>query len=239
MVVLYVLGKGSQFNNEELRYSLRSLEKYGKNITRVVVVGEDPGFLSDKVEFHKRPEAKGHIPWRITDKVLFAIEKAKIRGNFLLIADDVFLTRETDMKAIPYEYRGYLNRRSTHPDQRYFQTLLEACYWLQKSGCSILDYEMHKPFLFNAKKFLKLAHAWEHSRSSTFGMVLQSVYGNYFEVGGVRAHDVNLKHLNRDSDFEVLNNSYCISCTDMSWERGFKDWLEKEFPQPSIFEITE
>jgi len=238
MNILYVLGKGSPYNNDELRYSLRSLERFGKNIGRVIVVGEDPGFLSKEVEFYRKPEVKGHIPHRITNKVLYAIDKAGLDGDFLLIADDVFFTKETDLAAIPYEYKGYLRQRMTHPDQRYFQTVLEAAHWLEKSNCPTLDYEMHKPFLFNGKQFLKLKHAWKHSKDTTFGMVLQSVYGNYFNVGGTRVPDVKIKHLNRPSDFEVVKENYCITCGDGSWLRGIEDWCKQQFPNPCKYEIS-
>ena len=51
MDILYCLGEGSKWNNNELRYSLRSLEKFGKNVGNIYVVGYDPGILSDKVTF--------------------------------------------------------------------------------------------------------------------------------------------------------------------------------------------
>lgn len=238
MDVLYVLGKGSPYNNDELRYSLRTLEAHGQNIGRVIIVGEDPGFLSDQVEFYRKPEVKGHIPHRITTKVLYAIEKANLTGDFLLIADDVFFVKDTDLENIPYEYKSDLRTRLTHPDARYFQTVLEAAHWLEKNDCSILDYEMHKPFLFNGKKFLKLKKAWKHSKDSTFGMVLQSVYGNYYKVGGTLAPDVKLKHLTQIKDYELLINNYCFSCGDGSWLKGIETWLKKQYPNPSKYEVS-
>ena len=44
MDIVYILGNGSKFNNEEIRYSLRSLEKF-VNFDRVFIVGECPKFL--------------------------------------------------------------------------------------------------------------------------------------------------------------------------------------------------
>lgn len=43
MDILYIVGKGrSLCDNKELRYSLRSLAKYGKNIDRIFVAGYCP-----------------------------------------------------------------------------------------------------------------------------------------------------------------------------------------------------
>ena len=54
--ILYIVGTGSHWNNYELRYSLRTLEKYGKNIGRVFVSGANPGFLSDKIIYINIPD---------------------------------------------------------------------------------------------------------------------------------------------------------------------------------------
>ena len=54
--VLYIVGTGSHWNNYELRYSLRTLEKYGKNIGRVFVSGFNPVFLSNEVIFTSIPD---------------------------------------------------------------------------------------------------------------------------------------------------------------------------------------
>ena len=50
MDILYVIGRGSQKNNLELRMSLRSICKYGKNIGKVIVAGTPPKWLSDEAE---------------------------------------------------------------------------------------------------------------------------------------------------------------------------------------------
>ena len=48
MDILYVVGTGSKWDNNELRYSLRSIDKYGINIDRVFIVGTKPDFCDGK-----------------------------------------------------------------------------------------------------------------------------------------------------------------------------------------------
>lgn len=76
MDVLYILGSGSPFNNDELRYSLRSLEKNGVNVSRVIVVGENPGFLSENVEYYHVKEFSGNKEYRIGKKSNGPVKKA-------------------------------------------------------------------------------------------------------------------------------------------------------------------
>ena len=49
MDIVYIIGKGSKWNNQELKYSLRSIAKYGINIGKVFIVGYKPNFVSDEV----------------------------------------------------------------------------------------------------------------------------------------------------------------------------------------------
>jgi len=50
MDIVYLMGEGySKCNYNELRYSLRSIDKYGKNVDRVYVIGYCPEWLSDEI----------------------------------------------------------------------------------------------------------------------------------------------------------------------------------------------
>ena len=46
--VFYVLGSGSKWQNNEIRYSLRTLEKYGHNVGQVYIVGQRPSFIPNQ-----------------------------------------------------------------------------------------------------------------------------------------------------------------------------------------------
>jgi hypothetical protein len=45
MDILYYIGSGSRHNNDELRYSLRSLDAHCKDVDKVWIVGNKPRFL--------------------------------------------------------------------------------------------------------------------------------------------------------------------------------------------------
>ena len=45
--VLYVIGNGSVADNNELRYSLRCLDRHGKNVGRVIISGDIPDFVAE------------------------------------------------------------------------------------------------------------------------------------------------------------------------------------------------
>ena len=53
---LYVLGSGSEYNNLELRLSLRSIDKYAHNLGRVFIVGEKPDWIKNVIHIPVKDE---------------------------------------------------------------------------------------------------------------------------------------------------------------------------------------
>ena len=99
MDVLYVVGKGSTHDNAELRWSLRSLEAFGRNLGRVVVAGYPPEWLSDEVVKVPVPDvpvaAYKHV--NIMNCILECCRTKAVTGEFLYSSDDHFLCREVDL----------------------------------------------------------------------------------------------------------------------------------------------
>ena len=73
--VVYVLGTGSNWDNNEIRFSLRSLAKNLKGMGRVFVVGERPAFLQNvihipaKDEFNPNVNADGNIILKVLARI--------------------------------------------------------------------------------------------------------------------------------------------------------------------------
>lgn len=144
--VLYTLGPAecsAGGANRELRWSLRSLAKYGLGVGRVIVVGYPPDWLSDEVVRFpvERPAGlrKDAVIWH---NVMAAIDSGVVSGRFLLSSDDHFLTRPFDLPSTPLWQR----RSATIPDyascrggedyrlvmDQTRRTLLRYGYWIAK-----------------------------------------------------------------------------------------------------------
>jgi hypothetical protein len=92
MDVVYILGTGSLVNNLELKYSIRSLEKYMRDLRRVYVVGEEcPHLPNVEHVFMQDPTKEG---WKNAYlKIKRACELQELSSEFLLMNDDFFLTK--------------------------------------------------------------------------------------------------------------------------------------------------
>lgn len=132
MDILYFLKKGgSKCEDFELRCSLRSVEKFGKNVGRVFVVGYCPDWLSEeviKIPYEVNPDGKKHKNLHL--QLLYAIRNSDIgindNGEFLISMDDHFYIKPTDFHNYPF----YVKKKS-FPDKveedstyKYYDNLL-------------------------------------------------------------------------------------------------------------------
>jgi len=235
MDVLYILGDGSQCDNEELKYSLRSLERHLKNIDRVIVVGENPNFLSDKVEYHYIKEAKGNKEYRIASKIYKACELGIVKGDFLFMNDDFFFTKEVDVIKYPYYHKGCLSLGS--PNKFYKASLMATYNYLKTKELKTLHFDVHTPIIYNAEKFLAIKEDIYKSMINPFGFVVKSLYSNIYGILGEEYEDVKLGKFT-ERIMERVKSTNVISCYD----GGFKDWLhdylKETYKQKSIYEAS-
>lgn len=117
MDILYIVGKQSFSNHSELRFSLRSIEKYGKNVDRVFVSGYVPEFCSDNVV--KIPFTQTHGSLKAANRlenIEYIVNNTDISEEFLLSSDDHFYCQEVDFDNYPYYHSGLISNMNGDGD---------------------------------------------------------------------------------------------------------------------------
>ena len=176
MDILYIIGENcSKCNYNELRYSLRSIEKYGKNIDRVFVAGYCPDFLSDKVikvpceQPYKYNEKENELS--LTEKhcnilytILYTIDHTDISEEFLVSMDDHIYIKNADFDNYPFYVKIYGDKNELPEEQKkqsaYKRFLSKTRKVCEEQGVSIayscLHRNMHhsRIFLNECREFL-------------------------------------------------------------------------------------
>lgn len=177
MDVLYYIGSGSMRHNIELRLSLRSIEKFGKNIDRVFIVGNKPEFIKNVEYIWVENEYEW---WRNAfEKTKVAI-KAGISDDFLLMNDDFFMLKDFDAETYPFYHRGEI---PTDTNREYTRVLANTRKILEKEGYKTKHFGMHCPIRINGKKYLELEKYMKEPVS------VRCLYGNIFVKGARQAKD--------------------------------------------------
>ncbi len=110
--LVYVLGRGSKFNNLEIKISITSMLKFCSHwIGNIYIVGENPRIRNPKVTHIYAPDiTRNNKDANIIHKLLVAIEKVpKLSDNFLFCSDDILVTKKSNWEDFApryvFEYR--------------------------------------------------------------------------------------------------------------------------------------
>lgn len=178
--VVYVLGSGSPWQDNELRYSLRSVHMYGTGVRNVVIVGRLPTWARNVVHIPCQDRWGSNKEGNIMYKVLMACRTEEVSSNFLFMNDDHFMLDYFEAFDYPYYCMGSLWDRL--PDHGVFnvyqQSLYRAMHQLHKSGKAIHNFDMHAPIMYSKSLFEQMARKYEWQCEQP-GPVVKSLYANH------------------------------------------------------------
>lgn len=217
-------------DNEELRYSIRSVVK---NLPegRIWLVGYKPDwYIGDYIKVENEKNKFYSI-----NKCWSAIQKNNyISDKFILMNDDFYIINE--LKNIDAMHGGLLLdkiKRYTeqHGANKYAQLLSMANRYLQYKGIdSPLDYDIHVPMPINKNNI---------TDDVLSGLAPRSLYGNLNRIGGYFIDDVKVY-----SDLDNINYSFkynqqetnFLSSVDGSFQEVYNNILKDMFKIKTHYE---
>ena len=232
--ILYIY-KHSTNDDQELKYSLRSLEKYVNDYKRIFITGDIPDFIDEKKVIYT-PEKDIGAPmtnhwWKVIQTIRNTHDKNTY--EFALMYDDIFFVKPTNLSNYPYYQRGDLGE-DKNGGEHYQQTLLNAKQFLEEHGQTTYDFELHTPFVYDSYSFAKINHLFESRKDDCQSMAVRSVYGNTFHSDAPYRGDIKIRGLEKVED--VIGVADCFSVSESAFQYDTKRFLEKEFPNKSRWE---
>lgn len=248
--IVVPLGKGSKFKNAELRYFLRSVEKFCTGYRKIFIIGHDPGFLNPEfVRFVPCPCFNTNKETRIALKFFRLFDTVQDVTDEVLMANDDFLfVAPTDIRKIPDYQRGKLLnaakpqqvRGMKEPQQtRYQKILVRTHEALTEAGLPAFHYDLHVPIRFKKKVFLGLRKWWEKSRNTKDGFTMKSIYGNHIHPNtpGPIMADCKFGAFKDEAKFQKqIKGRWVISYGDPALSSGLMHSIHARFPNISKFE---
>lgn len=222
MDVVYILGSGSVWNDNEIRYSLRSLYDNVFDLGTVFVVGERPDWLAN-VNHVPVPDSYPEKWQNAFLKVRHACTLPELSEEFLLMNDDFYFTQPQRAADYPFFYSGFL------PGWRVGTNEI-----LRNYGHSFRNYAVHVPIRLRKTDFLSLPDILDHPHPVS----PRSLYGNFFTVGGSVIRDPIITPSMSPQTIEKHFSAFLsISIQSLTARRQtFRDWVQTRFPNPSIYE---
>jgi hypothetical protein len=219
-------------NNEELRYSIRSVVENFPDSKIWVVGGKPSWYTGNYIEVNQN-----------LSKYRNAIENLKalcnsedISDRFVLMNDDFYIVKNID--SIKDYHGGPLLEKinlyqKLNSNSNYTRKLAATYKKIKSLGIeNPLDYELHVPMVMEKEKL-------KQTLQNNYQFLWRSIYGNVFNVGGEQMEDVKvyvkgplvLKSYNIKKDDHIY-----LSSADTSFDILFNNILKKQFTQKTKYE---
>jgi hypothetical protein len=239
--VVYVLGKGSVWKNNEIRFSLRSVEKNLQGIRKIWVIGERPEFLKNINHIPFPDELPNNADGNIIRKVLRVCQEKMLTDNFLFINDDHLILKPVIAGDIPPYHKGDL----TEFPKEYFELnfwrgrLFRTKNILREKGYPTLHFDCHMPIILNKQRFPEVISEFDFEKN--IGYTMKSLYGNIVHPDGPMLNGekatIFRPYILPDIIERVKNKTF-IAFNDDGLRIPMKTWLYINFPEPSKYEKT-
>ena len=236
--LVYTLGTGSKWEDNELRYSLRSVEKHLHGHNNVYIVGVCPDWLTDVIHIPMGDLYGYNRDRNIYAKIFTACRHNNISDDFLFMNDDHFFLRDFVTAEIPYYHKGRLSyavELRPHGDN-YRVTLNNAYRYLVKRNLPTKHFDVHTPIIYNKKAFIRSLSVldWE----VYYGYVIKSVYANSLKIDGELIVDCKIdQSQTRENIIKRITGRPFFSIGDNAINDDMKMVLQDLYPDPSRYEL--
>jgi hypothetical protein len=228
MDVVYICRPGP---NEELRYSIRSVEKNMPH-RQIWVIGQAPEWYKGNfIEVPSLNSKYGNARANLAELV----KSKHITDDFILMNDDFFIMRP--IEKISYFYEGTLAERAERNELltttgAYTKLLYNTHDKLVDLGIeNPLNYEVHIPMIMNKQKLKDVLKQKD--------CLWRSFYGNIYNVGGTDREDVKVYSNNSSNpkSYEWRNKNFAyLSTQDSSFPGMHRNVFAHKFKTPSSIE---
>lgn len=234
MDVVYVVGKDSKWSNNELRYSLRSLEKYVSDIDHVFIVGELPTFITGVIHLPAIDPFKWNKEGNIHSKLLIAAQCQFVSNKFLFMNDDHFFLR--NISTVPYAHLGPLSMNGVESPV-YAQYLENTRKALLHAGLPIKNFDIHLPMIIDKRRFVKMSESFNWFTDEIENtLVVKSLYANYCRIPGSREVDCKIKSTHTSKQISLLMDRRWAFSTAAEINPGTRAMISHLYPIRSQYE---
>lgn len=247
MDVVYPIGIGSKWDNNELKYSLRSLERNFIGLGNIYIVGKKPHWIKNVIHIEAEDIYKKNKDANLIRKVLLACEEKELSLEFLRMSDDQIILKPVLSYTINPLHNGELHKvlkKWSSKDikiNRWGKRLLNTAEVLLKEGKPIFEYDTHSPVVYHKYKFKKVMQHYDYTVEGG-GYTINTLYFNNI-ISSIKQHNYweGIKigfgsHHTKEQLKDKIGNHRYIGYDDKALNNDMKEILNELFPDKSIYE---
>ena len=232
VIIPFMIGQ-----TDDLRYALRSLQKWGPQVDNLYIVGEKiPKWCTNAIHVI-HPDCYDD-QWKEknqADKVLKVLSDYKTSEYFLYMHDDHFATNHI-RDVHWYDNTIYAKIQLAHEDGIYRKTMVNT---INLIGYGARNYDVHAPMVIHTPLFLQTVGKLDWGKR--YGYCIKSIYADKVEVGNLCTDfkDLKIRYPETRKEYaELIKGREWFSNDDLAWDDfgEMKLFLEELYPNKSKWE---
>lgn len=223
----------SHTQDVELRYALRSVEKYLKGYGEVFIIGQAPHWIKNVTVIPATDNDKIYYKERnIFNKIMLACQDSRVSEDFLFMNDDHFLFSEFEAAEFPYYYHGQISKQVSRTDP-YVNTIKNT---ISQVETDLVEYsDIHAPIVYNKQEFQMCMK--DIDWTIKFGYCIKTLYTAAEDLADTVYPDLKLSGpLSSREIKEKIKDRLFFSTNDNVMEGGMLAVFEELYPKPSRYE---
>lgn len=218
-------------HNEELRYSLRSVEQNFPH-RKVWIYGGKPSDIEPD-EFVPIRQV-GSNKWEKVRNMLWkACQNPDITDDFFLFNDDFFVMHKIEsyepiFDGTVYQWIISVEGRNFDAPTAYTLELRKMIHELEHKGITdeLKNYAVHMPMLVNKSKMIDVIREFDSP-------MFRNIYGNYWHIGGTNLKDMKILRRNQVIEEDA---PYLSSDDNAFMFKEIGQYIKNKFQGKSRFE---
>lgn len=225
----------SEAHGDEIRFSVRSVEKFFDGRAKCTIIGDRPQWFSGHVIRKKRvPEATPRRSYRdMLSKVWFMATHAEIDTEFVWMMDDIYFVKPFTFEDVAVPRAERFHRSDSNTWQKIKAATMDA---LKDRGLPNHDYGTHAPHVAEKEKLHAMFEEFDlHHRTLTWELI----YGNLYRETPERSRPFLSrigKQMHASQISHVVRNSTVLNHTSGAWCKGMRDFLLSVLPDAATVE---
>lgn len=232
------LGSGSEWEDNELRYCLRSFEINLFDLGQIFIVGHKPSWLTNVMHFEYPDTLTRNKDGNLIAKVITACEQPLLSEKFIRLSDDQLLLKKIFSEEIhPYFVQINLPER---PLSRWKQRLRKGIDILASRDLSVYNYESHLPMIIDKNRYPEIMKTFPYYEEGG-GVTVNTPYFNTILTEHTLLPSSVKFTIERPCTasqiLEGVKNSMFLGYNDRGLNDDLKAVIANMFPNKSKYEL--